>query len=356
MDEINVALLYGGPSAEHNVSLMSARSVLNNIDLDDIVWQPIAISKNGYWLDKDVSHKLLVEEYSQVPDSLEQNYKTKWLSIKENFSDDIDIVFSLLHGPYGEDGTLQGFLEIVNIPYVGSNVTTSAVCMDKIFAKDILAQNGFPQAQYITFSCKNLNNKDALNKIKDKIISEIGLPCFIKPASLGSSLGISKVKNESEILPALQQAKKFEERIIIEEAINGREIECSVRGSQENCRASLPGEIIPDREFYDYEAKYFSNETELIAPAELKQETVEHIQKLAVRAFRLLGGEGLARVDFFLTDSNEVLINEINTIPGFTERSMYPKMWEASNCSYENLVASLLKSALKNNGYSFHSK
>lgn len=350
MTEYKVALLFGGPSAEHSVSLMSARSVFASIEIEGIHWHPIAVSKGGYWLDQEISQTILKEEYSEVSNRGQERYDSKWMSIKKNLSDDIDIVFSLLHGPYGEDGTVQGFLETVDIPYVGCNVVTSAVCMNKIFAKDILAQNGFPQPQYITISQEDFRKSEAQEKLIEEIVFEINLPCFIKPASLGSSLGINKVKNKSEILGALKSAMDYDERVIIEQAVEGREIECSVLGNDKEYRASLPGEIIPGREFYDYEAKYFSEDTELLAPAELNQEISTKIRNLAVDAFRLLGGEGLARVDFFLTRESRVLINEINTIPGFTDRSMYPKMWQATGFSYNELVKRLIKNSLKNNG------
>ncbi len=350
MNEFTVALLFGGPSAEHNVSLMSARSVFTNIELEDITWYPIAVSQEGYWLDEKTSLDIIKGEETRVPDYFTDEYESKWKSIKNNLSDEIDIVFPVLHGPYGEDGTIQGFLDTIDLPYVGCDVTTSAVCMNKIFTKNILGQNGFPQPRYMTVSQKNFLRNGAKEKMIEKIVFEINLPCFIKPASLGSSLGISKVKNKTKILDALELAWDYDDRIIVEEAVEGREIECSVLGQREDIKASRPGEIIPDREFYDYEAKYFSAETKLLAPAELKQEVSTRIRNLAVEAFRLLGGQGLARVDFFLTEKNRVLINEINTIPGFTERSMYPKMWQATNLSYNELVKSLLRSSIKHNG------
>ncbi len=349
MKEYRVGLMFGGPSAEHGISLMSARSVYSNVDIDEIEWLPLAITREGFWLDVSTSSTLLNGDEEVIPDCNQKGYTSRWDSIRSNFPENIDLVFPLLHGPFGEDGTIQGFLQTAGIPYIGSGIAASAAGMDKVFIKDILEAHGLPQASYITlsrgkFQKYNDGDKDELeNRVKEKF----GYPCFVKPSRLGSSLGISRIEKRNELVSAIELAIEYDSRIIIEEEICGREIECAVLGSWHDCRVSLPGEIIPGGEFYDYEAKYFSDETVLLAPADLDEDKSRRIKELARQVFFLIRGKGLARVDFFLNENNKVFINEINTMPGFTEKSMYPRMWKASGMSYSQLVKNLVLQTLK---------
>lgn len=341
-----VGLLFGGRSAEHEVSLMSARSVFAEVEIPGIDWIPLAISQGGKWLSPEVSRKLISNEFDRIPEEEENKYGSILESIKENLSEEIELIFPLLHGPHGEDGTMQGFLQTAGIPFVGSKTAASAVAMDKSFAKNIFERHNIRQADYLLLTARDIDGKEKIAGLEERVIEKIGLPCFIKPVSLGSSIGISKVKDVKDLMPAVRMAFEYDNRILLEEFISGREIECSVLGTWKNSEVSRPGEIIPEHEFYDYEAKYFSNRTSLITPAELSRETEEEVRSLARRAFRLLYCDGLARVDFFLTDDGEVYLNEINTIPGFTEKSMYARMWQASGLGYAELVKRLLEIAL----------
>ena len=346
MEKKRIALLFGGPSAEHSVSLMSARSVYENVDVAEIEWLPQAITRDGYWLDITTSRELLESESTEISSEYGEVYESPWQSIRENFPGDVDLAFPLLHGPFGEDGTVQGFLKTAGVTYIGCDITSSVLGMDKIYMKDILHRYDLPQARYSPLSKEQYRRKDCA-EIEVKVGTELGYPCFVKPASMGSSLGISRVNSREELASSLEAAFEFDDRIVIEEAIEGREIECSVLGNSHNCQVSRPGEIIPEGEFYDYESKYFSEKTRLLAPANLEEELAERIRRLARRTFLLLGGEGMARVDFFVTDEENILINEINTIPGFTDKSMYPRMWQASGLSYPELVKELVREAVK---------
>ncbi len=341
-----VGLLFGGRSAEHEVSLMSARSVFAEVDIPGIDWVPLAISQNGKWLSPEISRKLITTEIDRIPEEEENNYGSILESIKKNLSEEIELIFPLLHGPYGEDGTMQGFLQTTGISFVGSKTAASAVAMDKSFAKNIFERHNIKQADYLLLTAQDIKDKGEIAGLENRVVEKLGLPCFIKPASLGSSIGISKVKEIKDLMPAVRMAFEYDNRILLEEFIPGREIECSVLGTWKNSEVSRPGEIIPEHEFYDYEAKYFSSRTKLITPAELSLETEEKIKSLARRAFRLLYCDGLARVDFFLTEGEEIYLNEINTIPGFTEKSMYARMWQASGLEYAELVKKLLGIAL----------
>ncbi|SDL39155.1 D-alanine--D-alanine ligase family protein [Halarsenatibacter silvermanii] len=352
MNFTKVCLLFGGQSHEHKVSIMSARSVFAQQEgLDNFEFHPTAITRNGFWLSEALSKKILNSDTKEIPEEYEKKYSSSWQSIKENFDEKIDLAFPLLHGPFGEDGTIQGFLETSDIPYVGCDVTTSVLGMDKIYQKNILENQGFPQANYISYNnLKNISANNDLSKRLDEEVSEkTGYPCFVKPSRQGSSLGISRVRSADELNQALEKALKYDDRVLIEESIAGREIECSVLAEDEECKASVPGEIIPAGDFYDYKSKYLTDETELITPAELSSEIEENIRSLSCDLFRNLGGKGFARIDFFLTSGeNEVLINEINTIPGFTKRSMYPKMWQESGLDYVKLLQTLFYTTLKN--------
>jgi len=336
--KLNLGILFGGKSAEHEVSIMSARSVYEYADREKYNVYPIAVDKKGNWLDQKGSLKVIENnDIKKIP--ISQNTVNKGIG---NFiKDDYDVIFPLIHGPYGEDGKIQGFFDLLGIPYVGADVLGSAIGMDKGIMKDLFAYHGLKQTEYLTFK---KNNKNVV-KLSKKFADKQGFPLFIKPANLGSSIGISKVCSEDEIVKAIENAFKYDNKIIVEKALNGREIECSVLG-KDHLEASLPGEIIPSHDFYDYHSKYQDGKAELIIPAVLQDEQIKKIQKMAKTAFKIIEGIGLARVDFFVSQ-DQIYINEINTIPGFTEYSMYPKLWGKSGLSYPDLIDRLVEIALK---------
>lgn len=337
MNKLNLGLLFGGKSDEHEVSIMSARSVYEYADRNKYNISPIAVDKKGNWLKTEISKEILKNSNHEVV-PLQNNINQKGLM---NFLDiNLDVIFPLIHGPYGEDGKIQGLFELLELPYVGANVLSSALGMDKEIMKKLFKYNDLRQTDFIVLKKYQQNKK----KIINDFINQIRLPIFIKPANLGSSIGITKVLDIDEVDKAVKKAFNYDDKIIIEKAVKAREIECAVLGKN-TYKASLPGEIIPSHEFYDYQSKYKDEDTKLIIPAELDDEIVNEIQRMAVKAFEIINGEGLARVDFFLVDHN-VYINEINTIPGFTKRSMYPKLWEASGLSYSKLIDSLIDIAL----------
>jgi len=347
LSKIKVALLFGGQSAEHEVSIMSATSVFQAADKSKYQVIPIGISKDGYWVPPAKSLEVITEGYSTVDQVLEQNDKSILESLQFFLEADFDLVFPLLHGPFGEDGKIQGFFETTGLPYVGAGVLSSAICMDKAIIKKIFSYHDLPQADFIIIK-KNHFNEKSLAGIRDLIDRKISFPCFVKPANMGSSIGISKVLQPEELEKACRQAFKYDEKLIVEENICGREIECSVLGGN-NLKASLPGEIIPADEFYDYRSKYQDESTKLVIPAPLTQEEISAVQRLAIKAFEVIDGFSLCRVDFFLREEDGcLLINEINTLPGFTRYSMYPKLWEASGVSYSDLIDNLIKIALEN--------
>lgn len=349
MQRINVAILFGGRSAEHEVSLKSARNVIDAIDKDKYNPILIGIDKKGKWLLNENSRFLLnsenprLAESNELGDSIALIPQSKGeivnLSNPENHKA-IDVVFPILHGPFGEDGTVQGLLKLANVPFVGSGVLGSSVSMDKDVAKRLLRDADIPIAKFLVF-------KDNERIDFEMVVSYLGLPLFVKPANLGSSVGISKVDDKDGFDEAISKAFQFDRKIIIEEYIAGREIECSVLGNDDPV-ASLPGEIIANDEFYSYEAKYIDeNGAILDIPANLDESTTRNIQNLAVKTFKTLSCEGLSRVDFFLKEDGEIIVNEINTIPGFTSISMYPKLWEASGLSYTELIDKLIILAIE---------
>lgn len=335
-----IGILFGGKSAEHEVSVRSARSIFNAIDKTRYLPYLIAISKTGHWYLLD-SHEIL--------NSFSSHQSLDWASLGQEVclppqsegllwskfgptQIKLDIVFPVLHGTYGEDGTVQGLLRLADVPFAGCDVLGSAVGMDKEIAKCLLAQAGLPIAKYAV--C----HRHARLPEFASLVQELGLPLFVKPANLGSSVGISKVKDEASFLTAMKLAFEYDVKVIIEEFIQGIEVECSVLGN-ENPVASLPGEVIPGHDFYSYEAKYLDpNGATTQIPANLPPETILRLQELAVSTFKTLQCSGLSRVDFFVTNSGQILVNEINTMPGFTTISMYPKMWEASGLNYPDLV------------------
>ena len=372
--KLRIGVVFGGRSSEHEVSLISASCVLAAIDKNKYDVVPIGISKSGQWLLGDNALTALTQhaqgelkgQGDPLEDSLLENQQVVPVSLvpipgkaslvsmspqekavkTQQTLDGLDVVFPVLHGTYGEDGAIQGLLELADVPYVGSGITGSAVAMDKAMAKAVLAAGGFPQLPYLVVLRSQWEQNP--ESVRQEIESRIGYPCFVKPANLGSSVGISKVRGPQELDGALAEAARYDRKLVVEQdAGNVREVECSVLGNDDPV-ASIPGEIVPSREFYDYIAKYHDNNSELIIPARISQETIERIQELAVKAFKALDCAGMARVDFFVDkDTEDVYINELNTIPGFTPISMYPKLWEASGLSYGELIDRLIQLAIE---------
>jgi D-alanine-D-alanine ligase len=357
--KIRVAVLFGGKSAEHEVSLWSAKSVIENLDKNKYETVMIGIDQNGRWLMKDAPKLLaagakarsggaLVDQGTDNGSSGELalvpgNDNRSIIDFKtESSSPAIDVIFPVLHGPYGEDGSVQGLLKLANIPYVGCGILGSAVGMDKDVQKRLLAAGGIPVGRFVAV---NRSDRNKLNF--EEVTKDLGLPLFIKPANLGSSVGVSKVHNKEEFQPAIDKAFEWDRKILIEEFIEAREIECSVLGNEDPI-ASVPGEILPKHEFYSYEAKYLDEHgAALEIPANLSEEKTAEVRKLAVDTFKALCCEGMSRVDFFLTKDGRFLVNEINTIPGFTNISMYPKLWEATGVPYSELLDRLIQLAIQ---------
>lgn len=341
---MRVGLLYGGRSGEHEVSIRSARSIYSVLKNRHDVF-PLFIDKEGTWWRVDAKDELsdrqegLSEKIFVYPGVADSSLYTRQAQLK------VDIVFPVLHGTHGEDGIIQGVLESAGIPYVGASVSASAVGMDKILMKALFEQTGLPIAPYFWFSNKQWQTQEG--QIVEVVEQRLRYPLFVKPANLGSSVGINKARNRNELRDAFRDAAKYDLKIVIEQGISGRELECSVLGNNEPV-ASLPGEIVPKREFYDYIAKYIEDTTELHIPAKLEPAQNALVQELSIRAFRAIGCSGMARVDLFLENgTGKLFVNEINTIPGFTSISMYPKLWEASGLSYPDLIDRLLELGLE---------
>ena len=341
MSKLNVAVICGGISSEHEISCISAGGVLKGLDSDKFNAVLIGITKAGNWvlLPNDYPLEIIdgklptIDERATAIAADVHGFSVNGITLE------IDVVFPVLHGPYGEDGTIQGMLEIANLPYVGSGVLASAVAMDKSFAKPIFAAAGIKVADGIVLTSSD----------KQVSIDDLAFPVFVKPARGGSSRGTHKVKSIDGLNAALKDAFLFDHKVMIEQAVNGREIECAVLESDGVVQASVVGEIIIDSkfEFYDFEAKYLDGATSVKIPADIPSEAAEEIRSKAVQAFKALGCSGLARCDFFYTDQGEIVINEINTMPGFTGTSMYPKLWAASGVEYKTLITSLIETALK---------
>lgn len=347
-----LALIYGGKSGEHEVSLQTAYAVMNALDYTKYTVHPFYITQDGHWHGGD----LLTEPLKSVDDLILSDQTSTIemlgpllhgiLTQKESDAPSFDVVFPLLHGTYGEDGTIQGFFEMAQLPYVGSGVLASAVGMDKVMMKKVFAQAGLPQCVYRYFT------RTEWIQDQDYHITEIevtlGYPCFVKPANLGSSVGISKAKNREELIQAVETALQYDHKVIVEEFIDAREVELSVLGN-EQLQVSVPGEIIvSDEEFYDFHAKYTDGKSQMVIPAPLPEETVQSLQEMAEQAYRAIDGSGLSRVDFFIRKEDQaLLINEINTMPGFTPYSMYPLLWEKSGKPYAALLDELIELALE---------
>jgi D-alanine-D-alanine ligase len=361
---IRVGVIFGGRSDEHDVSITSAHAILNAIDQQRFEAVPIGITRDGQWLvGGDPLHQLAqtsrlpLPEYAGEPGKdtqmvtgsravspsstsheLRETSDARWVQ-------DLDVVFPVLHGPMGEDGTVQGMLELAGIPYVGAGVLGSALAMDKITAKRLFMQGGLPVGPWIGIRRSEWQRNPAA--VAERVAREIGYPCFVKPSNLGSSVGVSKVHDPSKLADAIEEAAQYDRRLLLESAIDARELEVSVLGN-DNPISSIVGEIVPGEEFYSYQAKYLNDDSKLYIPAEIPPNVSDTVRRIAIDAYMMLDGAGMARVDFFLERSTDrVLLNEVNTIPGFTPISMYPKLWEASGLPFSELITRLIELAIE---------
>lgn len=347
MGKKRLGVIFGGTSTEHEVSIVSGTSVIKNLNKEKYEIYPIYIDKAGEWFEFEPDNKTY-----KVGDEI---VGTKKIENIWNYLKTMDILFPVLHGLQGEDGTIQGMFELLKIPYVGTRVLGSSVCMDKVYSKIIFEKAKLNQAKYVyirkfedkyiyvneDFSEEILNIQETVNKIMEKI----DFPMFVKPSNSGSSVGISKAKNKDELINAITEASKFDKKILIEENINGREIECAVLGNEE-VKASVLGEILPAEAFYSFSAKYQNSDSKTVEAPDLPEELTKKVRELAVKAYKAADCQGLSRVDFFVDDKeNKIYINEINTLPGFTEISMYPKLWEKSGLTYTELLDKLIELA-----------
>ncbi len=349
MGKIRIAVLFGGRSAEHEVSIQSAQNVVAALDKSKFDVSLIGIDRNGTWYYNSECEKLLnlpaykKTDLSQIGDStlLIHNSGRSSLVRTEDLSPlaDIDVVFPVLHGPFGEDGTVQGLLKLAGVPFVGCSVLGSAIGMDKDVMKRLLRDAGISVADFTTLRSRKYDTK--------AIVSKLGFPVYVKPANMGSSVGVSRASNESELKVAIDEAFNYDRKVIIEKEVRGRELEVSVLGNRD-IEVSRVGEIKPKSGFYSYESKYLESESaSLEIPANLDSETETRVQSIAQEAYKILECEGMARVDLFLREDGRVCVNEINTIPGFTKISMYPKLWEVTGISYSNLLDRLVSLALE---------
>ena len=351
--KLRIGVIFGGTSGEHDISLLTARGVLGAIDATRYDVVPIGISKFGRWAVGDDVLERLSRDAEAGHDQVEPGESTdsigaisEALSLLSNAA--VDAIFPLLHGPMGEDGTLQGLLEFCGVPYVGCGVAASAVAMDKGLAKDVFRSNSIPTLPWTMVHRGRWQGRR--ERVLANLESSFAYPLFVKPANLGSSVGISKAGNREELATSLDLAARYDERLLVEPGIDAREIEIAILGNSDP-QASVPGEIRPHRVFYDYKAKYFDDATELIVPAALDDPLTRELQSLAIQSFEALACAGLARVDFLLErGTNKAYISEVNTMPGFTESSMYPRLWEASGIAYGELIDRLLGLALELRG------
>ena len=346
-----LCVIFGGESPEHDISLKSVTSILNNLNKDKYEIYTIGITKDGRWLlysgdlPKIESGEWERESGSLKPAFISPDASCGGIFVLDNGTYsviDIDVIFPVLHGEYGEDGTVQGLFELSHIPYVGMGVPASANAMDKTFSKIVVGAAGVPQADGATAAAS-----DDFESKADEIEEKLGYPCFVKPARTGSSVGIGKAHDRAELIAALDNAAKFDRKILVEEHIDGHEVECAVLGNSD-AKAAVVGEIKPTVEYYDFDAKYVDDSTVLVIPADLPRDVTEKIREYSVRAFKALDGQGLSRVDFFVKYSDgSVVLNEINTLPGFTNISMYPKLWDAVGVGYPELLDRLIELAFE---------
>ena len=340
MKPLRVGVIYGGRSGEHEVSLASAASIFQHLSAERYQAVPIRIEKDGRWLLNCPVPKALAateEGATGPPTPIEPSAVVS--------TGGLDVVFPVLHGPYGEDGTVQGLLELVNVPYVGAGVLGSAAGMDKAVMKVLFSASGLPIVPHLTVLDPSW--RKGPDAIAEQAADELRFPMFVKPANLGSSVGISKARSPTEFVDAMELALQFDRKVVIEAAVpKPREIECAVLGNDEP-EASLPGEIIVSREFYDYEAKYADGASKLVVPAPVTNAEADDIRRMAIAAFQSVEGAGMSRVDFLMAgDTNQIFLNEVNTIPGFTTTSVYPKLWEATGVSYAELLDRLIELAI----------
>ena len=345
---LRVGILFGGRSGEHEVSLASAASVIRGLDPDKYEPVPIGITKEGHWLVGAGAQKMLPEVLKGGQRVMMTADPTDAALVRLDGSGGgqrIDVVFPVMHGTFGEDGTIQGLLDLAGLPFVGAGVLGSAIGMDKDVAKRLLQVAKIPVVPWITVYRHDWESNQ--QKIQSAVEADFDYPVFVKPATLGSSVGMTKVHSREELAPALNLAAEFAMKILVEQCVVAREIEVSVLGNHDP-QASVPGEIVPHREFYDYTAKYLEDGTQLLIPANLKPAQTQKIQQYAVEAFRALELSGMARVDFFLEKKGgKIYLNEVNTIPGFTSISMYPKLWEATGIPFRELIDKLIELALE---------
>ena len=350
MEKMRVGLLFGGRSGEHEVSIASAQAIHRGLLLEanqaryDVV--PVYIHKNGVWLPGEPAAQILAS--GQPPTSADQESVSPYRCLPDESLGAIDIWFPVLHGPNGEDGSLQGLFQLMQTPYVGCGILASSVGMDKLAMKSALAQAGLPQVDYVeVLRSQVYSNPCIFPKLCDDIEARLGYPCFVKPANLGSSVGIAKVTGRSELEAALDSAASYDRRIIVEAGVVAREVECAILGN-DSPKASVVGEISFDADFYDYETKYTAGRAELAIPAPLPADVVQTVRDRAIEAFKAIDGAGLSRVDFFyLEATGEVLVNEVNTFPGFTATSMYPTLWQASGLAFDQLLHQLIQLGLE---------
>jgi len=345
---LRVGVLFGGRSGEHEVSLASAASVIRGLDPDKYEPVPIGITKEGHWLVGQGAQKMLPEVLRTGQRVTMTADPTDAALVRLDGSGGgqrLDVVFPVMHGTFGEDGTIQGLLDLASLPFVGAGVLGSAIAMDKDVSKKLLRAAKIPVVPWLAIRRDDWER--APFEVVQQIEKEFSYPVFVKPATLGSSVGMTKVHAHDELTPALNLAAEFAMKIMVELAVNAREIEVSVLGNRDP-QASIPGEIVPHREFYDYAAKYLEEGTQLLIPAKLTEAQIKRLQKYAIAAFRTLELNGMARVDFFLEKEGEkIYLNEVNTIPGFTSISMYPKLWEASGIPFTKLIDKLIELALE---------
>ena len=348
MNQKNILVLFGGTSPEHDISMASAAAVIGALGRHNVI--PVYITRKGKWLlydgKLDNIQAIDWEKFgTQTVLSPDRSHKGLLRIVGDKLKViPVDVVFPALHGPDGEDGTVQGLCELAGIPYVGCGVLSSAICMDKAFMKMAIKSLRIPQGEYLVFRKDEMADMPAVTK---KIRYKLGYPCFVKPAVGGSSIGITKAKTKQELEEALALAFQYDNKVVIEKFIPGREIEIGILGQGPSAEASIPGEVIPDGEFYDFDAKYTKPNSKTIIPADIPEETAKEIKKYALDLFRAVDGRGMARIDFFITEAGKVLLNEINTVPGYTKISMYSKLWEASGVPRQALVERLIELAVE---------
>lgn len=352
MSKLKLGVIFGGMSTEHDVSITSGTSVIKNLNKEKYEIYPIYIGKDGKWY--EYSKTVSKIDILQVGEEIDEKVL---ISNPIEYLQECDVIFPVLHGLYGEDGTIQGMLEILKKPYVGCKVLSSSICMDKAYAKIIFERAGINQAKYVYIKKENENyiyvdnnfseENSTLEKIANIVEEKLSYPVFVKPSNSGSSVGIKKAHNKEELINSIKYAGEFDRKILIEENINGREVECAVLGNKD-AKASCVGEILPAEDFYTFDAKYKNAESRIVMPSEIPENISEEIRSMAVKAFKAADCTGLSRIDFFIeNDTNRVIINEINTLPGFTQISMYPKLWKKMGVGYSDLLDKLIELALQ---------